>query len=62
MFRLFIGHCASRHVLLAVDSAAERRLTAAKAACLSVTPRIVEAMTRIARETAILLSNQDTLI
>jgi hypothetical protein len=45
---------------LAIDSAAERRLTAAKAAVPSVTPRIVEAMIRIARENAILLSNQDT--
>src|SRR5437868_13655550 len=52
--------CASRRVLLAVESAAERRLTAAKAACCSVTPAVVRAVGRIARENAILLSIKDT--
>jgi hypothetical protein len=57
MFRLFHWLMRFATCLLAADSAAERRLTAAKAARLSVTPRIVEAIGRIARENAILLSN-----
>ncbi|MFM0205140.1 hypothetical protein PQR53_35565 [Paraburkholderia fungorum] len=44
---------------MAADFAAERRLTAAKATFLSVTPGTVSARRRIARENAILQSNQD---
>jgi hypothetical protein len=56
----FAGNRASRDVLVAADSAAKRRLTAAKAACLSVTPGLVDGRRRIARENAILQSNHDT--
>jgi hypothetical protein len=44
---------------MAVDSAAERRLTTAKAAFFSVTPRLAGATRCIARENAILQSNHD---
>jgi hypothetical protein len=40
----FAGNGASRYVLVAANFAAERRLTAAKAAFLSVTPCIVDAI------------------
>jgi hypothetical protein len=44
---------------VAAGFAAERRLTAAKAAFLSVTPGTAGRRRRIARENAILQSNQD---
>ena len=56
----FAGNRASRYVLVAADFAAERRLTAAKAAFLSLTPGTVDTRRLIAYENAILQSNQDT--